>query len=79
MNRSSATEKVKENVKDEAVPEDLALLNPEDAGDEDGLLADVKAMTGGAIGQDAIARLEVRFFYSSSRGRFLRSTPRLQE
>lgn len=31
-----------------------------DAAEEDGLMADVVAMTGGAVGQDAIARLEVR-------------------
>lgn len=29
-------------------------------GDDDGLLADVAAMTGGASGQDAIAKLEVQ-------------------
>lgn len=40
-----------------AVPsEGLALA---EAAEEDGLMADVVAMTGGAVGQDAIARLEV--------------------
>lgn len=35
-------------------------LDLAEAAEEDGLLADVVAMAGGAVGQDAIARLEVR-------------------
>jgi hypothetical protein len=42
--------------------EGLALA---EAAEEDGLMADVVAMTGGAVGQDAIARLEVRRLHSS--------------
>ena len=40
-----------------APSEGLALA---EAAEEDGLMADVVAMTGGAVGQDAIARLEVQ-------------------
>lgn len=39
-----------------APAENLALA---EAAEDDGLMADVVAMTGGAVGQDAIARLEV--------------------